>query len=329
MLYKRSNKAGSHWWVRFSVKGAEVRQSSGTNRKDLAEAFEQTLREAIWREQNLGIEIHTWGEATARWLREKAHKRSLKRDEQAINRLAIPADRDMYDVSGPEADCGVREYAVLRSILRAALKWGWIDWVPALELPHGEKHEPRWITKEQFEKLKKELPPHAAQLARFAVATGLRQGNIFRLLWKSVDLERRVLWVGASDAKSRRSGGFPLNSDARAVLGEQQGAHELYVFTDDEGRAPIGSIKTAWGKAVKRAGLEGFRFHDLRHTWAAWHTLAGTPPIVLKELGGWSSLAMVERYAHLNPGHLSQWAENSRTNDGTAKSKKKRKVRKR
>ena len=53
MLYKRSRKPGAHWWVRFSVKGTEVRQSSGTDSKDLAEAFEQQLREAIWREQNL------------------------------------------------------------------------------------------------------------------------------------------------------------------------------------------------------------------------------------------------------------------------------------
>jgi integrase len=51
------------------------------------------------------------------------------------------------------------------------------------------------------------------------------------------------------------------------------------------------------------------RWHDLRHTWASWHVQAGTPLAVLKELGGWASLDMVLRYAHLAPGHLADHAE--------------------
>ena len=180
-------------------------------------------------------------------------------------------------------------------------------------MPHEEKHEPRWITQKQFDRLCQELPPHAVPLARFAVGTGLRQANIFKLRWDGVDSTGSRLTVKASDAKGGKSIAIPLNADAQRVLRGQRGIHPVYVFTDDRGRAPIGSIKTAWGKATKRAGLNGVRFHDLRHTWAAWHTLAGTPPIILKELGGWSSLSMVERYAHLNPGHLSDWADNSRT----------------
>jgi integrase len=334
MLYKRSRKPSAHWWVRFSVKGVEVRQSSGTDRKELAEAFEQSLREAIWREQNLGEEVHTWEEACERWCKDKAHKRSLKRDRQAIKRLDIKGSLELSECVGEHwlSDLqssnqpAARELAVLRSILNAAVTWGWLDKAPKVVMPHEEKHEPRWITKEQFQKLCKELPPHAAQLARFAVATGLRRGNVFRLKWEAVDVERRTLWVGARAAKSRKSGGFPLSADAVDVLKRQSDVHPVYVFSDDEGKAPVGSIKTCWGKAVRRAGLDNFRFHDLRHTWAAWHTLAGTPPIVLMELGGWSSLAMVTRYAHLNPGHLSQWADNSRTNDGTRKMRKARKT---
>jgi integrase len=312
LLYKRSTKSGSHWWVRFSVKGVEVRQSSGTDRKELAEAFEQSLREAIWREQNLGEEVHTWEEACERWVKEKAHKRSLKRDQQAFSTLGLGGDLEQVVSSWNGSGYGAREIATYRSVINACVVWGWLDKAPKVVMPHEEKHEPRWITKEQFEKLCKELPPHAAQLARFAVAAGLRRGNIFRLKWESVDVERRTLWVGARAAKSRKSGGFPLSADAVDVLKRQSDVHPVYVFTDDEGKAPVGSIKTCWGKAVKRAGLEGFRFHDLRHTWAAWHVLAGTPPIILKELGGWSSLAMVERYGHLNPMHLADWADNSR-----------------
>jgi hypothetical protein len=59
-----------------------------------------------------------------------------------------------------------------------------------------------------------------------------------------------------------------------------------------------------------------FRWHDLRHTWASWHVMAGTPLEVLQKLGGWSSLAMVLRYAHLAPDHLAGYADNARPWEG-------------
>jgi hypothetical protein len=73
--------------------------------------------------------------------------------------------------------------------------------------------------------------------------------------------------------------------------------------------AAVGQTKTAaWRKALKRVGIRDFRWHDLRHTWANWHVQRGTPLQVLKELGGWETLEMVQRYAHLSADHLAQWA---------------------
>jgi integrase len=64
----------------------------------------------------------------------------------------------------------------------------------------------------------------------------------------------------------------------------------------------------AWKKALNRASIKNFRWHDLRHTWASWHVQAGTPLNVLQELGGWSDYTMVLRYAHLAPEHLAEYA---------------------
>ena len=64
-----------------------------------------------------------------------------------------------------------------------------------------------------------------------------------------------------------------------------------------------------WRRVVKEAGLEGVTFHSMRHSWASWHVQGGTPLKMLQEMGGWATLDMPMRYAHLNPGHLAQYAE--------------------
>lgn len=67
-------------------------------------------------------------------------------------------------------------------------------------------------------------------------------------------------------------------------------------------------LSKAWHKALARAGIENFRWHDLRHTWCSWHVQGGTPLFALQELAGWESERMVRRYAHLAAEHLSVYA---------------------
>lgn len=65
------------------------------------------------------------------------------------------------------------------------------------------------------------------------------------------------------------------------------------------------AVGAAWERSLRRAGIEAFRLHDLRHTWASWHVMSGTSLQELMELGGRKSYEMVLRYAHLAPEHLS------------------------
>jgi integrase len=96
-----------------------------------------------------------------------------------------------------------------------------------------------------------------------------------------------------------------LNSDAVAVLEGERGKHPRYCFTYRKRPILWGVCNTGWLDAVKKAGLVDFRFHDLRHTWASWHRQAGTSTDELKELGGWKSRVMVDRYAKFATEHLS------------------------
>jgi integrase len=210
-----------------------------------------------------------------------------------------------------------RYMALLRMILRKAQReWDWIDKVPPVPMVNMEKREPRFITRAQARELLKALAPllHLQALAEFCLETGLRMRNATGLTWQQVDLRRKLLIIPATRAKAGETIAIPLSARALAILKEQQGKHEDYVFTfkrGPKGRAlPLHDANgAAFKEAAKRAGVPWLRWHDLRHTWASWHVQSGTPPHVLQELGGWKSYDMVRRYGHLSVDHLRAFAE--------------------
>lgn len=216
----------------------------------------------------------------------------------------------------------------LRAIFQMAYDDGLIDRVPELRQWVAARRPPvQWVPQERFPDLLRELPPHQRAMVVFAAHTGMRQANVLGLTWKQVSLERRLVWVHAWETKANKTLSTPLNNAALAVLEGQRGQHPVYVFVY-QGR-PIREIKTAFQKACVRAGLgqieqvankknkqgftqhyTGLRWHDLRHTFASWHAQKGTPPQVIKELGGWASMSMVERYMHLSPSFLAGFVNN-------------------
>jgi integrase len=99
-----------------------------------------------------------------------------------------------------------------------------------------------------------------------------------------------------------------LNSDAVEVLKGERGKHEQYCFTYRGKPIRWEMTNTGWRNAVAKAGLGDLRFHDLRHTWASWHRQAGTSTDELKDLGGWKSRCMVDRYAKYATEHLARAA---------------------
>jgi integrase len=131
--------------------------------------------------------------------------------------------------------------------------------------------------------------------------TGLCEKNVTRLEWSQADLTRRTAWIHPDQAKAKKPIGVPLNNEAVLVLRQEAGKHDKLVFAW-QGR-PIDKANTRdWRRALKDVGIESFRWHDLRHTWASWHVQNGTPLHVLQELGGWACFSMVQRYAHLSAG---------------------------
>lgn len=317
-LYRHPKSA--YWWVRFTVRGREVRQSTGTKDREAAEEYEHRLRDRYWRATRLDEESHSWKAATERWLKERAGKRSLERDQRIFKTYAAlePESLDEVEKRLPElraireqevSPATVnREFALIRAVFTKAFKeWRWFDRLPVVPMSELEQHDPRWLTREQFKLLVVLLPKHTADMARLAVATGLRRGNITGLTWDMVDLKGRFAHIPGSAAKGKRGIPVPLNDDAVSVLKRWKGKHKTHVFVFR--KKPVYQVATRrWREAVAEAGFPGLRFHDLRHTWASWQAQAGTPGYVIRELGGWATDAMVKRYSHLGPGDLASYA---------------------
>ena len=96
-----------------------------------------------------------------------------------------------------------------------------------------------------------------------------------------------------------------MNRDAVAVLEGERGKNRQYCFTFRGQPIRWELTNSAWHTAIRKAEIADFRFHDLRHTWASWHRQAGTSCDELKDLGGWKSRVMVDRYAKFGTEHLT------------------------
>lgn len=150
----------------------------------------------------------------------------------------------------------------------------------------------------------KTFTDHLKPLLLLVINTGLRRGEALSLQWEDIDLERGILTVRAQNAKSGKTRHLPLNKEAAAMLAalKEQRSGVDYVFHDKGGNKLTG-IKTSWKNLLKKAGISGFRFHDLRHHFASRLVMAGVDLNTVRELLGHSDYKMTLRYAHLAPEH--------------------------
>lgn len=346
-LYKR----GRIWWCKWEIGGERVRESTYTPDRKAAQEFHDRRRAEIWRATKLGeTRVATWDEAALAWVDEHArHKKSYETDRQrllwltkrltgqpltALNTEALLKLRKTL-LKGRRPATANRYLALVSAVLHYAHAKSLIGSVPKIPYLPEARERFRWLTRDQARALIAELPKHLAAMTRFALATGLRRANVTGLTWDSFDTARRVAWIWPDEAKAGRPISVPLNDDALAILAQQRALPATWdkkgvrkkdprhVFTY-RGQPVCHTTTRAWEAAVKRAGIApGFTFHDLRHTWASWHVMAGTPLPALQQLGGWASLDMVMQYAHLAPGYVAGYAGNASldargTNSATA-----------
>ncbi len=207
----------------------------------------------------------------------------------------------------PRTDATVnREMSTLRHMLNKAIEWGMLEKSP---LGQGSRlmlkennHRLRFLTLLEIEALLGACMAHVRPIVETALHTGMRRNEILSLKWEQL----RSGFIYLTETKSGKGRQIPINDRLAEVFKEVRRQDQLkspYVFCDSRGRRYY-QVRRSFVSACRRAGIEAFRFHDLRHTFASQLVMNGVGLKAVQELLGHSDLKMTMRYAHLSQAHL-------------------------
>ncbi len=207
-----------------------------------------------------------------------------------------------------------RELTLLSAAFNMAVKeWEWCRENPVARVSK-EKEPPgrdRWLSAEEEGRVLQAASPWFREIIAFAVNTGMRQGEILSLRWSSVDLFRRTVTVERSKNGEKRT--VPINETVLTNLKEKSRVRSLktdLVFHSEAHTAiDLGNLRRAFGKAIKKAKVEDFHFHDLRHTFATRLVQAGVDMYKVQRLLGHKTPTMTQRYAHHSTESLRDGVE--------------------
>lgn len=189
-----------------------------------------------------------------------------------------------------------KEIACLKTIVRRAMLNGQISRNPILGVrKFKEIPRDRTLTNEEYQRLLDVCPRRLQPIIQLAYATGMRCGEVLGLKWTQVDFKNKVLVLEALETKTLEKREIPLNESLLGLL--QQVPRTLgspYVFTF-KGQ-PMKSIKTAFKRICRKAGIENFRFHDLRHCAVTNFRKAGVSDSVIMSISGHKTHAVFRRY---------------------------------
>lgn len=203
------------------------------------------------------------------------------------------------------------ELGHLRSALTFAVKRGMIDRAPSIERPSKPMPKERWLTPEEVASLVDAASsPHIALAIHLLFATGGRIGAILDLTWDRVDLERGIINLRLSDAKTRKGRAIvPMNRGIRAALQTAKNA-ALSDYVIEYAGQQVGSIRKGFEGAVTRAVLADVTLHTIRHSAAVQMVSSGVPiEKVAQFLGHSNSSITFHTYARFAPSHLADAAE--------------------
>lgn len=317
---------GNIYWFRI---GRKIQQSTGTSKRRLAERIYAKaltdVQEGRWFQNQ--IKRKTLKEMIDRYRREYTENKDYfqkARDETIFKQFKsyFGEDATLQDIEntvggyeqfrkaqGRKPATIHKELSLLRRMFNVARKqWKWKIENPVsdIELPKLKNERVRYLSHQEYKKLFRALDRMEETWLKpfviIALDTGLRQNNIYNLMWSEVDMSRRMIIINAEKMKNNDYIGIPLTERAYNTLRELQKVKciEGCVFHENGNRLHYKKVQRAFSRAITNAGITNFRFHDLRHCFCSTLRQRGVDLHTIAVLAGHKDLRMTKRYSHLN-----------------------------
>ncbi|MCP4219452.1 MAG: site-specific integrase [bacterium] len=323
-------KKDGMWWVDYRVNGKRIRKCVSRRKKDAEEYFDK-IRDDI-RQKRYPVrkdERILFQDFASRYLLlHSTQKKSFATDSSLIKNLVeffgksaiseIAIDTicliDQYKAKRRQAKVRIgkkhpkgkpistttinRELGLMRHMFTKAVDWGYLSTNPLLGINMMYREDPteNILNVTELERLIDLAKSPLKEQVIIALNTGMRKGEILRLKWATVNLEERFI---ETRSKTKTIRIIPINDELFKVLSDLslKRAGALHLFENPKTGKPVQSNKTAWKTLLRRAGLIGFRFHDLRHNFATYALLNGGDLVSLQETLGHTDVRTTRRYA--------------------------------
>jgi integrase len=308
------------YWIDYYVNNHRKRERIGPDKK-LAATVLQKRKVAIAEGKYLDKKkiprcpFNELAELYLQWA--KTNHRGYVATKSRVNLLCqVFGERQLSDISPLSVDAYVsqrvavvkpatvnRDVVVLRHMFVKAMAWGIALSNPAAHIKplRTDNRRLRYLSHEEIAGLLDVADEILRPVLITALHTGLRRGELFHLTWQDIDFKHGVIRVLQS--KNGKPRELPMSNTLRSML--QQLPRRIdsdYVFPGKTGRGLV-DIKKRFHRGLRDAGIDGFRFHDLRHTFASHLVMAGVDLVSVKEFLGHADLKMTLRYAHLAPDY--------------------------
>jgi len=287
-------------------RGAILKGEAGIGRKRKDLSFDEARKK-----------FEAWADASKKPGTARAYKECLRRLAEsfsgsplsALSPFLVEKHKQQRIQDGARVRAN-RELAVLKSLFNRCREWRLFEGdnpVESVKLLKEPRRRLRFLEPDEEDRLLAECAEPLRSLILIGTNCGLRlKSEALTLRWSDVDVVRRTLTVSAAYAKSGTSRTVSLNSVMLAVLNRLPKISE-FVFAKPNGK-PYHAIR-GFRAACQRAGLTGVTPHSTRHTFATRLVENGVDLRTVQELGGWATLSLIQRYAHVSPSRKVEAVE--------------------
>ena len=318
---------GKSWVGQYTLRGEIVQKTLGkkslitkTMAREMVKKIEQQIK--LGQYGLVDADIPIFDEISKEYLYNQKEVKQIKsygRSEQAISHFSklfgtkrlneiSTSDIDIYKQrrlsEGIKMNTIVRDLVVIRHLFNYAYsrkKFFGRNPLSESGLPQVNDKKKRVLTIQEQDLLLKQSSPDLRFIITFALNTCMRRDEVLFLDWEWVYLKERYINLPHTHSKSKKSRKVPINNVVRKILLEkklQRDGYEYVFKLSDTNAGARTWLQREFRMACKKAGIEGLRFHDLRHTAATRLVEANIPLHAVAELLGHSSIRMTERYSH-------------------------------